>query len=65
MMGGLIKGPSYLDDFDVIFNASLDMEKHIDGLFALAIEKSNQREGRDASTLKTGSHDFEKGNVKP
>ena len=41
MMGDLIKGPSYLDDFDGIFNASLDMEKHIDGLFALAIEKSN------------------------
>ena len=64
MMGDLIKGPSYLDDFDGTFSA-LDMEKHIDGLLALTMEKSNQREGRDASTLKTGSHDFEKGNVKP
>ena len=65
MMGDLIKGPLYLDDFDGTFSASLDMEKHIDGLFALAIEKSNQREGRDASMLEAGSHDFEKENVKP
>ena len=41
MMGDLIKGPSYLDDFDGTFSAFLDMEKHIDGLFALAMEKSN------------------------
>ena len=41
MMGGLFKGPSYLDDFDGTFSAFLNMEKHIDGLFALAMEKSN------------------------
>ena len=41
MMGDLIKGPSYLDDFDGTFSAFLDMEKHIDGLFALTMEKNN------------------------
>ena len=41
MMGDLIKGSSYLNDFDGTFSTSLDMEKHIDGLFTLAMEKSN------------------------
>ena len=41
MMGDLIKGPSYLTDFNGTFSAFQDMEKHIDGLFALAMEKSN------------------------